>query len=314
MPTFGLLEFDDLFPLAAGCVLLAYIEGVSAARSFAAKHGYPLDVRQEFLGLGAANLAAAFGHGYPVAGGLSQSAVNDSAGARTPLALVICSVTLGLCLLFFTGLLTNLPKAVLAAIVFAAVYKLVDIRALLRMWQVSRIDFCAASIALVSVLLLGILQGVLLASIASIFLLLARASRPNVAFLGRLPGSGRYSDSARHEDVEPLAGILAFRPEASLLYINVGTILEAVLIELRRSPDIRLVACDLSASPYIDLAGARMLHDLYDELAVREVTFCIVGAHAQLRDLLRAEGLAEKTDSGQWLRSLDSVLGDVRRA
>ncbi|WGD54691.1 SulP family inorganic anion transporter [Bradyrhizobium sp. CB1650] len=310
LPTFGLLEFDDLFPLAAGCVLLAYIEGVSAARSFAAKHGYPLDVRQEFLGLGAANLAAAFGHGYPVAGGLSQSAVNDSAGARTPLALVICSVTLGLCLLFFTGLLTNLPKAVLAAIVFAAVYRLVDVRALLRMWQVSRIDFYAAAIALVSVLLLGILQGVLLASIASIFLLLARASQPNVAFLGRLPGSGRYSDSARHDGVEPLAGVIAFRPEASLLYINAETILETVLVAIRNSPDIRLVACDLSASPYIDLAGARMLHDLYDELASRQVAFCIVGAHAQLRDLLRAEGLAERTDSGQWLRSLDSVLGD----
>ncbi|MGV7212250.1 SulP family inorganic anion transporter [Bradyrhizobium sp. UFLA05-112] len=310
LPTFGLLEFDDLFPLAAGCVLLAYIEGVSAARSFAAKHGYPLDVRQEFLGLGAANLAASFGHAYPVAGGLSQSAVNDNAGARTPLALVICSVTLGLCLLFFTGLLTNLPKAVLAAIVFAAVYKLVDVRALLRMWQVSRIDFYAAAIALVSVLLLGILQGVLLASIASIFLLLARASQPNVAFLGRLPGSGRYSDSARHQGVEPLVGVIAFRPEASLLYINAETILDTVLIALKRSADIRLVACDLSASPYIDLAGARMLHDLYDELATRRVTFCIVGAHAQLRDLLRAEGLAEKTDSGQWLRSLDSVLGE----
>ena len=97
---------------------------------------------------------------------------------------------------------------------------------LLRMWQVSRIDFYAAAIALVSVLLLGILQGVLLASIASIFLLLARASRPNVAFLGRLPGSGRYSDSARHADVEPLVGVIAFRPEASLLYINAETILE----------------------------------------------------------------------------------------
>ncbi|MBR0735999.1 SulP family inorganic anion transporter [Bradyrhizobium liaoningense] len=310
IPTFGLLEFDDLFPLAAGCVLLAYIEGVSAARSFAAKHGYPLDVRQEFLGLGAANLAAACGHGYPVAGGLSQSAVNDNAGARTPLALVICSVTLGLCLLFFTGLLTNLPKAVLAAIVFAAVYRLVDIRALLRMWRVSRIDFYAAAIALISVLLLGILQGVLLASIASIFLLLARASRPNVAFLGRLPGSGRYSDNARHEGVEPLVGIIAFRPEASLLYINAETILETVMTALRRSPDVRLVACDLSASPYIDLAGASMLHDLHDELASRGVTFCIVGAHAQLRDLLRAEGLAEKTDSGHWLRSLDNLLND----
>ncbi|AMA57512.1 SulP family inorganic anion transporter [Bradyrhizobium sp. CCGE-LA001] len=310
VPTFGLLEFDDLFPLAAGCVLLAYIEGVSAARSFAAKHGYSLDVRQEFLGLGAANLAAAFGHGYPVSGGLSQSAVNDNAGARTPLALVICSVTLGLCLLFFTGLLTNLPKAVLAAIVFAAVYRLVDVRALLRMWRVSRIDFYAAAIALISVLLLGILQGVLLASIASIFLLLARASRPNVAFLGRLPGSGRYSDSARHEGVEPLVGIIAFRPEASLLYINAETILETVLTALRRSSGVRLVVCDLSASPYIDLAGAGMLHDLHDELASRGVTFCVVGAHAQLRDLLRAEGLAGKTDSDQWLRSLDSLLSD----
>jgi SulP family sulfate permease len=310
LPSFGLLEPDELFPLAAGCVLLAYIEGVSAARSFAAKHGYALDVRQEFLGLGAANLVTAFGHGYPVAGGLSQSAVNDNAGARTPLALVICSVTLALCLLFFTGLLTNLPKAVLAAIVFAAVYRLVDIRALLRMWQVSRIDFHAAAIALLAVLLLGILQGVLLAAIASIVLLLARASRPNVAFLGRLPGTGRYSDNARHDGVEPLVGIIAFRPEASLLYINAETILETVLGTLPLSVGVRLVVCDLSASPYIDLAGARMLHDLYDELASRNITFRIVGAHAQLRDLLRAEGLAEKTDSGAWLRSVDSVLGE----
>jgi SulP family sulfate permease len=310
LPTFGLLEFDDLFPLAAGCVLLAYIEGVSAARSFAAKHGYALDVRQEFLGLGAANLAVAFGHSYPVAGGLSQSSVNDSAGARTPLALVICSVTLALCLLFFTGLLTNLPKTVLAAIVFAAVYRLVDVRALMRMWKISRIDFYAAAIALISVLLLGILQGILLASLASIFLLLARASQPNVAFLGRLPGTGRYSDNARHEGVEPLVGVIAFRPEGSLLYINAETIMETVLNVLRRSTDVRLVVCDLSASPYIDLAGARMLQDLYDELASRHVGLCIAGAHGQLRDLLRAEGLAEKTDSDQWLRSLDSVLGD----
>jgi high affinity sulfate transporter 1 len=310
LPTFGLLEFDDLFPLAAGCVLLAYIEGVSAARSFAIKHGYGLDVRQEFLGLGAANLAAAFGHGYPVAGGLSQSAVNDSAGARTPLALVICAVTLGLCLLFFTGLFTNLPKAVLSAVVFAAVYRMVDIRALVRMWQVSRIDFLAATIALISVLLLGILQGVLLASIASIFLLLARASRPNVAFLGRLPGTGRYSDAARHADVEPLVGVIAFRPEASLLYINAETILDTILTSVRTTKGIRLVACDLSASPTIDLAGAHMLRSLYDELAARNIAFHIVGAHAQLRDLLRSEGLAERTDSGHWLRSLDSVLGE----
>ncbi len=310
VPTFGLIEPEDLFPIAAGCLLLAYIEGVSAARSFAAKHGYALDVRQEFLGLGAANLAVAFGHGYPVAGGLSQSAVNDNAGARTPLALLICSIALASCLLFFTGLLTNLPKAVLAAIVFVAVHRLVDIPTLFRMWKVSRIDFYAAAIALASVLLLGILQGVLLAAIASIFLLLARASRPNIAFLGRMPGSGRYSDRSRHEGVEPLVGVIAFRPEASLLYINAETVMDAVLEALKRSVDIRLVVCDLSASPTIDLAGAHMLRDLLDELAARNIAFCIVGAHAQLRDLLRAEGLAEKTDSAQWLRPLDSVLGE----
>ncbi|MBR0798805.1 SulP family inorganic anion transporter [Bradyrhizobium jicamae] len=310
VPTFGLVEFDDLFPIAAGCLVLAYVEGVSAARSFAAKHGYPLDVRQEFLGIGAANLAAAFGHGYPVAGGLSQSAVNDAAGARTPLALVFCSVTLALCLLFFTGLLTNLPKAVLAAIVFSAVYKLVDIPALARMWRISRIDFYAAAIALVSVLFLGILQGVLLAAVASIFLLLLRASQPNVAFLGRLPGSGRYSDRARHEGVEPLVGVIAFRPETSLLYVNAETVLETVQDVVRASPDVRLVVCDLSASPFIDLAGSQMLHDLRDELWSRSVTFCIVGAHAQLRELLRADGLADKTDASDWMRTLDSVLSD----
>ncbi len=312
MPTFGLLGFDELFPLAAGILLLAYVEGVSAARSFAARHGYALDVRQEFLGLGAANLAAALGQGYPVAGGLSQSAVNDQAGARTPLALVICSISLAICLVFFTGLLTNLPKAVLAAIVFTAVYKLVDIPALVRMWRISRIDFYAAAIALVSVLMLGILEGILLAAVASIFLLLARASQPNVAFLGRLPGTGRYADSARHPDVEPLAGVIAFRPEASLLYINAETVSESVLARVGTAPGIKLVVCGLSSSPFMDLAGAKMLHDLHDELASRGIAFQIVGARGQVRDVLQADGMAEKTDSSNWTRRMDVVLGDLK--
>jgi high affinity sulfate transporter 1 len=311
MPTFGLLEFDELFPLAAGVLLLAYIEGVSAARSFAAKHGYRLDVRQEFLGLGAANLAVALGQGYPVAGGLSQSAVNDQAGAKTPLALVICSITLAICLLFLTGLLTNLPKAVLAAIVFTAVYKLVDIPALMRMWRISRIDFLAAAIALVSVLLLGILQGILLAAIASIVLLLARASHPNVAFLGRVPGTGRYADSARNPDVEPLPGVIAFRPEASLLYINAEMVSDTVLAQVDATPQTKIVVCGLSSSPFIDLAGVKMLGDLHGELAARGIGFQIVGARAQVRDVLQADGMADKTDSANWTRRMDSLLGDL---
>ena len=172
--------------------------------------------------------------------------------------------------------------------------------------------FYAAAIALVSVLLLGILQGILLAAIASIFLLLVRASQPNVAFLGRVPGTGRYADSARNPDVEPLAGVVAFRPEASLLYINAETVLDTVLAKVDAAPDIKLVVCGLSSSPFIDLAGAKMLRDLHGELASRGIAFQIVGARGQVRDVLQADGMAEKTDSANWTRRMDSLLGDLR--
>jgi MFS superfamily sulfate permease-like transporter len=305
-----LREVEGIVPLAAGCLLLAYIEGVSAARTFAAKHGYPLDPRQELLGIGAANLAAAIGQGYPVAGGLSQSAVNDKAGARTSLALVFASITLALCLLFLTGLLENLPKAVLAAVVLTAVYGLLDFPALFRMWRVSRLDFHAAAIALVAVLLLGILDGILLAALASIALLLIRASNPNVAFLGRIPGTNHHSDVARHPENEPLSGVIAFRPEASLIYVNADAVRESVLSRLRETNPsaIRLVVCDLSAAPYLDLAGSRMLHELQAELAGRDIALRIVGAHGAVRDLLRAEGLEEKVGGLDRTVTLESIL------
>jgi sulfate permease, SulP family len=314
-PALRLRDVEGIVPLAAGCVLLAYIEGVSAARTFAEKHGYSIDPRQEFLGIGAANLAAALGHGYPVAGGLSQSAVNDKAGARTPLALVFASITLALCLLFLTGLLENLPKAVLAAVVLTAVYGLIDFPAMLRMWRISRIDFHAAAIALGAVLLLGILQGILLAALASVLMLLARASSPHVAFLGRVPGTDSHSDLARHPENEPLPNVIAFRPEASLLYFNADSVLEAVSrrLDAGERSDIRLVVCDLSASPHVDLAGSRMLHRLHDELARRGIALRIVGARGWVRDLLRADGIGEKVGGLERLATLHDLIGGVRK-
>jgi sulfate permease, SulP family len=308
-PALRLRDVEGIVPLAAGCLLLAYIEGVSAARTFAAKHGYALDPRQELLGLGAANLAAALGQGYPVAGGLSQSAVNDKAGARSPLALVFASITLALCLLFLTGLLENLPKAVLAAVVLTAVAGLLDFPALLRMWRVSRLDFFAAAIALLAVLLLGILQGILLAALASVLMLLARVSRPHVAFLGRIPGTRRYSDLGRHPENETLPGVIAFRPEASLIYVNAEFVLESVLDRLQAAgPEVRLVVCDLSASPYVDLAGSRILHELHGDLAGRGIALRVVGAHGWVRDLLRADGIGAKIGDFERAVTLDAVL------
>ncbi len=309
-PTLRLSDVEGIFPLAAGCLLLAYIEGVSAARTFAVKHQYQIDPRQELLGIGAANLVAALGHGYPVAGGLSQSAVNDKAGARTALALLFASVTLALCLLFLTGLLENLPKAVLAAVVLTAIYGLLDFPALFRMWRVSRLDFYAAVIALGAVLLLGILQGILLAALASILLLLLRTSRPHVAFLGRVPGTNIYSDVERHPENEPLSHVIAFRPEASLIYVNADAVLEAVIERVRAAgPDsIRLMICDLSAAPYVDLAGSRMLHELHSELESRDITLRVVGAHGAARDLLRADGIGEKVGGLGRSLTLDSLI------
>lgn len=313
-PALRLRDVEGIVPLAAGCLLLAYIEGVSAARTFAAKHGYDLDPRQEFLGIGAANLGAALGHGYPVAGGLSQSAVNDKAGAHTPLALLAASTTLALCLLFLTGLLENLPKAVLAAVVLTAILGLFDFRGLLYMWRVSRMDFYAATIAIMGVLLLGILQGILLAALISILLLLARASRPHVALLGRVPGTNSYSDLARHPENEPLGSVIACRPEASLLYVNAGYVLETVMASvLKNRSKIRAVVCDLSASPYLDLAGARILHALHDELAAQGIALQIVGARGRVRDLLRADGLAEKVGGLERAVSLDDAISAARK-
>jgi high affinity sulfate transporter 1 len=309
-PALRLHDEEGIVPLAAGCLLLAYIEGVSAARAFAEKHGYPLDPRQELLGVGAANLAAALGQGYPVAGGLSQSAVNDKAGARTPLALVFASATLALCLLFLTGLLENLPKAVLAAVVLTAIYGLLDFPALFRMWRVSRLDFFAAAVALVGVLLLGILQGILLAALASILLLIARLSNPHVAFLGRVPGTDSYSDMDRHPENEPPSGIVIFRPEASVIYINANAIREAVLNRLDdpKTSTTRTVVCDLSAAPYLDLAGCRMLHELHAELTARGTSLRIVGAHGTSRDLLRADGVEKKVGEFDRTATVESVL------
>jgi SulP family sulfate permease len=312
-PALRLQDIEGIVPLAAGCLLLAYIEGVSAARAFAAKHGYVLDPRQELLGIGAANLAAALGHGYPVAGGLSQSAVNDKAGARTPLALVFASMTLALCLLFLTGLLENLPKTVLAAVVLTAVSGLLDFPALLRMWRLSRQDFYAATIALVAVLLLGILQGILLAALASILMLLFRVSQPHVAFLGRVPGTKTYSDLARHPETEAPPGAIVFRPEASLIYVNVDSVLEAVLGYLAARSDIRLVVCDLSASPYLDLAGSRMLHELHAELAATGIALRVVGARGRVRDLLRADGMQDKVGGLDKTATIESLLGGEGR-
>jgi len=297
-PGLRLRDLDGVMPLAFACLLLAYVESVSAARTLAQKNGYEIDPRQELLGLGAANLGAGCFQAYPVAGGLSQSSVNDKAGAKTPLALVFCSVTIGLVMMYLTGLLTNLPDVVLAAIVLVAVKGLIDVREMRHLWRVSRFEFVVSMIAFAAVLLLGILKGVMIATIVSMLLLIRRSAQPHVAFLGRIPGTRLYSDLDRNPDNVPVPGVLMFRVEASLLYFNVEHVREAVLEKIHSASEPpKLVVCDLSTSPVVDLAGARMLKTLHATLEAMGVRLRLVSAHAQARDMLRAEGLETRVGS-----------------
>ena len=294
-PGLQLRDADEVVPLAFACLLLAYVESVSAARTLAQANGYEIDPRQELLGLGVANLAAASFHAYPVAGGLSQSSVNNKAGARTPLALVFASASIGLCLLYLTGLISNLPNVVLATIVLVAVKDLINVRELHHLWRLSRFEFTVSMVALGGVLLLGILKGVMLAVVVSMLMLIRRAANPRVAVLGRLPGTRTYADIERNPDGETLPHLLVFRVEAALHYFNVEHVRDAILETLRSAPVApKLVVVDLSNSPNVDLAGARMLAALHANLRDAGIRLRVIGLHSGAGEIARAEGLEEE--------------------
>lgn len=291
-PTLNLQDIGNIIPLAFACFLLAYIESVSAAKTLAQSNGYEIDARQELLALGIANLATSLGQGYPVSGGLSQSAVNEKAGAKTPISLIMASVSIAICLLFLTGLLRNLPTVILAAIVLVAIRGLVDIKEMKRLFKVNRFDFVIAMTGLISVIVFGILQGVLIAALFSLILIIRSVSSPHVAFLGRIPGTNRYTDIKRHPDNELLPGILLFRVESELVYFNVATIYNKVWGKILESnSSLKTVIFDLSTSATIDSSGARLIKRLHENLKTKGIEFKVAEAHSEVRDILRFENI-----------------------
>ncbi|MBS7255304.1 SulP family inorganic anion transporter [Flavobacterium branchiicola] len=292
LPSIKIRDVDGVLPLAMACFLLSYIESISAGRTLAQKNGYVIDPRQELLALGIANAAVALGQGYPVAGGLSQSAVNDTAGAKTPLSLLFCSAAIAICLLFLSGYIQNLPTVILASIVLVAIRGLFDIKEMKYLYKINKQEFSVAMIALVGVLIWGILAGVLVAAMVTLLLLLKAASKPNVAFLGRIHGTRIYTDMARHPDNEKIENVLIVRIESSIYYFNVEYIKEKILEKIYLEQDsIKTVILDLNSSPRIDIAGARFLKQLFVDLKARNINLNIAEARAEVRDSLRSENL-----------------------
>ena len=292
LPSLSIDDIQTVLPLAFACFLLAYIETVSAAKTLAQKHGYEIDAGQELLALGVANLATALGQGYPVSGGLSQSAVNEKAGAKTPISLIIASACIAVCLLFLTGLLRNLPTVILASIVLVAITGLFDIKEMKRLFKVNRFDFVIAMTGLVSVIIFGILNGVLIAALFSLTLIIRSVSSPHVAFLGRIPGTNRYTDIKRHPDNELLPGVLLFRVESPLVYFNAAFIYRVVWAKvICADASLKTVIFDLSTSATIDSSGARLIKRLYENLQSRGIALKVAEAHSEVRDILRLEDI-----------------------
>jgi high affinity sulfate transporter 1 len=319
LPPFGLpavhiSDLNDLLPLALGCFLLGTVETAALGRMFAVKHRYRFDPNQELLGIASANVMAGLGHGFPVSGGMSQSLVNESGGARTPLSGFIAALLMLLIVLFLSGVLRYLPQPLLAAIVLMAVTGLFKLSALKHLWRADRSEFVVAIAALLGVLGSGLLRGVMIGAVISLVQLLRTASRPHVAFLGRIPGSRRFSDRQRHPDNELIPGVLIFRPESGLVYFNVDDVCRTILDRVNAEPTLpRLVVLDLSAAPRMDLQSAQALGDLSNELTAKGLQVQAVEARSSVRDRLRNEGVDAKLGGINRFSSVADAVEDFQK-
>jgi SulP family sulfate permease len=306
LPSLGFpnVSLNDLGQLSAGAVgimLVGFAEGLGAAKTYATRDRYEIDVNRELLGLGAANLGAGLSSGMVVNGSLSKTAVNGSSGAHTQLSgLFVAALTI-VTLLLLTGLFESLPEATLAGVVIAALIELVDIPSLVSLYRVytkrlgdaygvaARPDFIAAIAAMLGVTVFDTLPGLFIGIGISFLLLLYRASRPRVAELGKPLGDERFEDLERHPESRRVPGVVVLRVESGLFFANA----EPVRTQVRRAAreqEVKTVVLDAETIPFIDVSAARMLDELADELHRDAVSLLLARDVGQVRDVLRTTG------------------------
>jgi MFS superfamily sulfate permease-like transporter len=315
--------------------VLGYAESASVAQDLATRHGYDVDPDRELLAIGAANGLAGLLGGFMVAGGASQSAANDRAGARTQAAGLLVAVLALVTALFLTPLFFYLPEAVLGAIVLFAIMGFFRTGELRRIARLSRLSFIGALVALIGVLVLGVLPGLMLAVGLSIVMLLTRAARPGLSLLGRDPAAGAppdgalpavYGDLTQNAALRPVPGLLIVRPNAPLFFGNVRAVRQQVLDLARRdgapgagagagplpaapdgSPD-RALLLDIQMSPSIDIETADTLAQLRTTLAGEGRTLWLGGVHDSGRTLLLRAGYAATLAEGRIFPNVASAV------
>ena len=266
LPNFNLDTIQQLAVPALIISILGFVESISVAQTLAAKRRERVAPNQELIGLGASNIAAAIGGGYPVTGGFARSVVNFDAGAATPAAGAFTAIGIAGASLVLTPFLAILPKATLAATIVVAVLSLVDFSILKRAWAYSKADFAAVGITLVGTLLLGVEVGISLGVGASILVFLYRSSQPHAAVVGLVPGTEHYRNVKRHK-VVTVPGVLSVRIDESLYFANARYLEDLITNQVAANPGLTDVVLMCSAVNAIDMSALESLEAIVERLS-----------------------------------------------
>ncbi|HWS57785.1 MAG TPA: SulP family inorganic anion transporter [Actinotalea sp.] len=274
---------------AMGIALLAFAEAIGPAQRLAKEHGYEVDPDRELIAVGAANAGAGLFQGFSIGASLSKSAANDRAGARTPMSLVVAAAATALVAVFLTPLFQDLPEAALGAIVIVAVSEMERIAPLRRLWDLRRSDFVLALVALLGVLTIDILPGLLLAVVASLAVIVWRASQARIQLVGQ-----RVSGSAGPATQDAPPGLLVVRPQEQLFFANAAEIRDEVLGALAGDgprPDVVLV--DLALTADLDVPALDVLAELRERLTAMGCQMWVATTQGVVRGRLVAAGVVD---------------------
>ncbi|MEI4234637.1 SulP family inorganic anion transporter [Roseovarius sp. D22-M7] len=271
LPSLSVDLIGQLFMPALLISIIGFVESMSVAQTLAAKRRQRIDPDQELIGLGAANIGAAFTGGYPVTGGFARSVVNFDAGAVTPAAGAFTALGLAVAAMSLTPLIHDLPIATLAATIIVAVLGLVDVSILRRAWVYSRADFAAVAATIVLTLGFGVEVGVSAGVILSVGLHLYRSSKPHIAEVGLVPGTQHFRNILRHEVITDPA-VVTFRPDQSLYFANARFVEDHIFDRVRPGGPVRDVVLMCAGINEIDLSAVETLETIntrLDEMGVR---------------------------------------------
>jgi SulP family sulfate permease len=291
LPPFTLPGFDaslwsTLLMPAFLIGMVGFVGSVSMGQMLAAKRRQRISPNQEMIGLGGANLAAAFTAGMPVTGGLSRTVINFEAGAQTPLAGLFAAVGIGLVTLALTPLLTHLPIATLAATICVAVLTLVDTATIRQTWRYSRSDFSALAITILLTLLEGVEAGIIAGVTLSIGLFLYRTSRPHSALVGRIPGTEHFRNVQRH-DTETVSHLAMLRIDMSLYFANARYLEDTIYALVASRPELEHVVLICSAVNLIDASALGSLDAINARLKDSGVTLHLAEVKGPVMDRLK---------------------------